>query len=61
MDKVDGKLIGTIQVSITGGNDRWDLVKNDVKKYQTYMIFILYLQEKRLFKFYIFDYWIYSR
>jgi arabinoxylan arabinofuranohydrolase len=61
LDGVVGKLIGTIKVPMTGGNDRWALVTTDVKKvteiHDVYFVF----KGKASSKIMFFDYWMFSK
>lgn len=57
LDAVDGRLIGTIQVPCTGGNDRWELVTIDLPKvkgvHDVYFVF----KGKAKTNIMYFDYW----
>ncbi|WP_348823137.1 glycoside hydrolase family 43 protein [Flavobacterium aestuarii] len=61
LDGLDGELIGTIKVPMTGGNDRWQVVTADVKKvtgiHDVYFIF----KGKAPAKIMFFDYWMFSK
>lgn len=61
LDKVDGELIGTIQVPMTGGNDRWALVKSDVKKVSGIHDLYFVFKGKASSQILYFDYWLFSR
>lgn len=61
LDGVDGELIGTIKVPMTGGNDRWALVTTDIQKvtgiHDVYFVF----KGKASSKIMFFDYWMFSK
>jgi arabinoxylan arabinofuranohydrolase len=61
LDGVDGELLGTIKVPMTGGNDRWAVVKSDIKKvtgiHDLYFVF----KGKASTKIMFFDYWMFSK
>jgi len=58
---LDGELIGTVKVPLTGGNDRWALVTTDVQKvtgiHDVYFIF----KGKAASKIMYFDYWRFAK
>lgn len=61
LDDVDGELIGTIKVPITGGDDRWALVTADIKKVTgTHDIYFVF-KGKASSKIMFFDYWMFSK
>lgn len=57
LGSVDGELIGTVNVPLTGGNDRWEVVTTDVKKvtgvHDVYFVFKGKAPNNIMF----FDYW----
>lgn len=61
LDNIDGELIGTIKVPMTGGNDRWALVTTDIQKvtgiHDVYFVF----KGKASSKIMFFDYWMFSK
>ena len=61
LDSVDGELIGTVKVPMTGGDDRWALVKTEIQKvtgiHDVYFIFKGKASNKIMF----FDYWMFSK
>jgi len=61
LDSKNGELIGTIEVPMTGGNDRWTLRTIDVEKvtgtHDVYFVF----KGKAPSKIMYFDYWIFSK
>lgn len=61
LDSLDGELIGTVKVPMTGGNDRWVLVTTDIKKvsgvHDLYFIYKGNAAEKIMY----FDYWMFSK
>lgn len=61
IDAVDGKLIGTLGVPLTGGSDRWELVTTDVEKvawvHDIYFVFKGKAPDEILY----FDYWMFSK
>jgi len=61
LDAVDGELIGEIEVPITGGSDRWELVTTEVRKvtgvHDVYFIF----KGKAPSEILYFDYWRFSK
>ncbi|RJE74524.1 glycoside hydrolase family 43 protein [Reichenbachiella sp. MSK19-1] len=61
LDALDGKLIGEIEVSMTGGDDRWALRSLDVKevngKHDLYFVF----KGKASSDIMFFDYWMFSK
>ncbi len=57
----DGKLIGTIKVPITGGDDRWEVVSTGVEKVTgTHDLFFVFKSDKPGRIMY-FDYWLFSK
>ncbi|RNI26823.1 glycoside hydrolase family 43 protein [Rufibacter latericius] len=60
LGSVEGELIGTVNVPLTGGNDRWALVSTDVKKvtgvHDVYFVF----KGKAATNILFFDYWRFS-
>lgn len=60
LDQPDGELIGTVNVPLTGGNDRWAIVTADVKKvtgvHDVYFIFKGRAPSNIMY----FDYWRFS-
>ncbi len=60
LDSLDGELIGTVNVPLTGGNDRWALVTTDVQNvkgvHDVYFVF----KGKASSKIMYFDYWRFS-
>ncbi len=61
LDAIDGALIGEIEVPMTGGSDRWELVTTEVAKvtglHDVYFIF----KGKASSEILYFDYWRFSR
>jgi arabinoxylan arabinofuranohydrolase len=61
LDGIDGKLLTTLRVPLTGGNDRWELVRSDIEKvtgtHDVYFIF----KGKAATKIMFFDYWMFSK
>ena len=61
LDSLEGELIGTVKVPMTGGNDRWALVTADIKKvsgvHDLYFIYKGNAAEKIMY----FDYWMFSK
>ncbi len=57
LGSIDGELIGSLKVPLTGGNDRWELITTDVKKvsgvHDVYFVFKGRAKSNILF----FDYW----
>ena len=57
LDAVDGELIGTLEVPLTGGSDRWELVTTEVEKitgvHDVYFVF----KGKASSEILYFDYW----
>ena len=61
LDSVDGELIGTLKVPMTGGNDRWAIVKTEVKKVTgIHDVYFVY-KGKASSKIMFFDYWMFSK
>jgi beta-xylosidase len=60
LDAVDGELIATIEVPLTGGSDRWELVTTEVEKvtgiHDVYFVF----KGKASSEILYFDYWMFS-
>jgi len=57
LDSPDGKLLATIKVPITGGNDRWALVSTEIPKVTgTHDLFFVF-NNSNIF----FDYWMFSK
>ncbi|WP_352421614.1 glycoside hydrolase family 43 protein [Proteiniphilum sp.] len=58
---IDGKLIGTVNVPRTGGNDRWELVTNDIEKvtgvHDVCFVFRGHAKGELLY----FDYWMFRK
>lgn len=61
LDRLDGEVIGTFGVPMTGGNDRWRLVTTEVKKvtgvHDIYFVF----KGKASSNIMYFDYWRFSK
>jgi hypothetical protein len=61
LDGKDGKLLTTLRVPLTGGNDRWELVGSEIEKvtgtHDVYFIF----KGKAATKIMFFDYWMFSK
>ena len=60
LDSKEGELLGTVNVPMTGGNDRWELLTIDIKKvfgvHDLYFVFKGKASSQILF----FDYWMFS-
>lgn len=60
LDAVDGRLLGTVEVPLTGGNDRWAVVSSEIDKvtgvHDLYFVFKGKAPSNILF----FDYWMFS-
>ncbi|MRX40278.1 family 43 glycosylhydrolase [Flavobacterium sp. LC2016-23] len=61
LDSLDGELIGTVEVPMTGGNDRWALVKSNVKKVSGIHDIYFVFKGKASSQILYFDYWLFSR
>lgn len=61
LDSIEGKLIGTVKVPRTGGNDRWSLVETNIEKvagvHDLYFVFLGNAKTDILF----FDYWHFAK
>ena len=61
LDAIDGKLLTTLKVPITGGNDRWALINSEIEKvtgiHDLYFVF----KGKASTKIMFFDYWMFSK
>ncbi len=61
LDSVEGELIGKVEVPMTGGNDRWVLVKTDVKKVSGIHDLYFVFKGKASSQILYFDYWMFSK
>ena len=61
LDGMNGKLLTTLKVPLTGGNDRWEIVSAEIEKvtgtHDVYFIF----KGKATTKIMFFDYWMFSK
>ena len=57
LDSLNGELVGTVNVPLTGGNDRWALVTTKVRKVTgIHDVYFVY-KGKAPSKIMYFDYW----
>lgn len=60
IDDVNGQLLGTVKVPLTGGDDRWSLVTTDVLNVRgVHDLYFVFKGEKPGVLMY-FDYWMFS-
>jgi len=60
-DAKDGKLLATVNVPLTGGDDRWALVSAEVEKISGIHDLYFICKGKAPFKIMYFDYWMFSK
>ncbi|GGK88113.1 endo-1,4-beta-xylanase [Rufibacter glacialis] len=61
LGSVEGEVLGTVKVPLTGGNDRWALVSTDVKKVPGVHDVFFVFKGKEKSNILFFDYWKFSQ